>query len=78
MTCDDQVNFIRGKNMCFNCLWRGHRSVDCNKPPQCGKCTTKHHALIHFDRPPSEGSVVVNRVCSANVDVESGANDVSE
>ena len=78
MPCDNKVNFIRQNNMCFNCLWKGHRSSDCRKPPQCGECTSKHNALIHIDRPSQGGSVSVDHGSSgANVDVKSSTNDVS-
>ena len=33
MSCENKVKFIRENSMCFNCLWKGHRSVDCRKPP---------------------------------------------
>ena len=50
----ERVNFIKQNRLCFNCLIRNHNSRDCRKRPQCPKCKTKHHALVHFEKLKSE------------------------
>ncbi|KAK2578491.1 hypothetical protein KPH14_002052 [Odynerus spinipes] len=35
-------------NVCFNCLWSGHRASDCNRG-RCKICRRAHHTLLHTD-----------------------------
>ena len=61
---DDRVTFIKQNRLCFNCLIRGHTTKQCYKSPQCPKCKTRHHVLVHVEK------------CSDNND-RSGQSDIS-
>ncbi|XP_065092430.1 uncharacterized protein LOC135713271 [Ochlerotatus camptorhynchus] len=47
MTVDQRQDKLKAMNLCFNCLRKGHRSAAC---PSCGKCSKKHHTLVHFEQ----------------------------
>ncbi|XP_058837137.1 uncharacterized protein LOC131693385 [Topomyia yanbarensis] len=40
---------VRERNVCFNCLRRGHRSIDCSSDKSCQKCKRRHHSLLHAE-----------------------------
>lgn len=39
--------FLRGKNVCFNCLQSGHFVSSCPSSGRCRTCRAKHHTLLH-------------------------------
>ncbi|XP_062558044.1 uncharacterized protein LOC134222916 [Armigeres subalbatus] len=42
---------VKQAGLCFNCLRRGHRTVDCNSDKSCKSCKRKHHSLLHEEKP---------------------------
>ncbi|XP_062541819.1 uncharacterized protein LOC134209806 [Armigeres subalbatus] len=42
---------VKQADLCFNCLRRGHRTVDCNSDKSCKSCKRKHHSLLHEEKP---------------------------
>ncbi|XP_062538935.1 uncharacterized protein LOC134207229 [Armigeres subalbatus] len=49
MSVDERLRLVREKQVCFNCLRRGHRSTDCRSNKSCSKCKRKHHTLLHAE-----------------------------
>ncbi|XP_058840546.1 uncharacterized protein LOC131696033 [Topomyia yanbarensis] len=47
----NQYTKVKQAGLCFNCLRRGHRTVDCNSDKSCKSCKRKHHTLLHDDKP---------------------------
>ncbi|XP_062713663.1 uncharacterized protein LOC134290521 [Aedes albopictus] len=47
---------VKQAGLCFNCLRRGHRTVDCNSERSCKSCKRKHHSLLHDDKPVQQSS----------------------
>ncbi|XP_058446018.1 uncharacterized protein LOC131427111 [Malaya genurostris] len=58
----ERYNKVKQSGLCFNCLRRGHRTVDCKSEQSCKVCRRKHHSLLHEEKAPipkqSEVSVV--------------------
>ncbi|XP_055643539.1 uncharacterized protein LOC129779832 [Toxorhynchites rutilus septentrionalis] len=44
---DERLKMVRDKRVCFNCLRRGHRGLDCPSSKCCSKCQRRHHSLLH-------------------------------
>ncbi|XP_055622822.1 uncharacterized protein LOC129766324 [Toxorhynchites rutilus septentrionalis] len=44
---DERLKMVRDKRVCFNCLRRGHRGLDCPSYKSCSKCKRRHHSLLH-------------------------------
>ncbi|UYV65679.1 hypothetical protein LAZ67_3005061 [Cordylochernes scorpioides] len=42
--------------LCFNCLRKGHFSWNCRLNQRCKVCKGKHHTMIHYDKPSTEGA----------------------
>ncbi len=40
-------SYIEARGTCYNCMRTGHLSGQCDKPPGCDQCQTKHHRLLH-------------------------------
>lgn len=55
LSAEDRLKMVRDKQVCFNCLRRGHRSGECKSNKTCSKCKRKHHTLLH-----TEGGSVQN------------------
>ncbi|XP_062714046.1 uncharacterized protein LOC134290850 [Aedes albopictus] len=47
LSAEDRLKMVRDKQVCFNCLRRGHRSGECKSSKTCSKCKRKHHTLLH-------------------------------
>lgn len=52
-------SFLKGKNVCFNCLRNGHLSSSCASTGRCRTCKRKHHTLLHGS-PPDGNSFKAN------------------
>lgn len=48
LSITDRSNAVKTLGICFNCLRRGHRSLECTLS-KCKKCHKKHHTLLHSD-----------------------------
>lgn len=46
-------DWVKTKELCFNCLSPNHRSGDCPSQHRCRECSAKHHTLLHEPRVPS-------------------------
>ena len=46
-----RTEFVKSKNLCFNCLRQGHFSSTCSSQGFCkvSECGKRHHSLIHPD-----------------------------
>ncbi|XP_062542508.1 uncharacterized protein LOC134210476 [Armigeres subalbatus] len=40
---------VRERNVCFNCLRKGHRSAECSSDRCCQRCKRRHHSLLHAE-----------------------------
>ncbi|KAH8373686.1 hypothetical protein KR200_000575, partial [Drosophila serrata] len=47
MTVVERSNIIRRKQLCLNCLARGHQQRDCPSAHSCLTCRKRHHTLLH-------------------------------
>ncbi|XP_062710030.1 uncharacterized protein LOC134288640 [Aedes albopictus] len=61
MTVSDRMEMTKKRNLCFNCLKRGHRVVS-----GCGK---RHHTLLHFEEVSSEQPVPIRSAAEQQEDV---------
>ncbi|KAJ0169346.1 hypothetical protein K1T71_015230 [Dendrolimus kikuchii] len=43
----DRSEFVRSKNLCYNCLIEGHSAWKCRVPSSCRICKRRHHSLLH-------------------------------
>ncbi|KAH8361200.1 hypothetical protein KR200_006411, partial [Drosophila serrata] len=63
MTVVERSNIIRRKQLCLNCLARGHQQRDCPSAHSCRTCRRRHHTLLH---PRSCSSTLVSCSHSSN------------
>ena len=45
----DRSEFVKKKQLCFNCLQIGHSVKFCSCKTRCEKCQKKHNKLLHFE-----------------------------
>ncbi|XP_065088026.1 uncharacterized protein LOC135709560 [Ochlerotatus camptorhynchus] len=57
----DRYNTLRRIGACFNCLQKGHRTVECSSEHSCKKCNKRHHTFLH----PNETSTKKSEAPSA-------------
>ncbi|XP_065074999.1 uncharacterized protein LOC135698793 [Ochlerotatus camptorhynchus] len=50
MTVDQRQDKLKATYLCFNFQRKGHRSASCPSNKSCGKCSKKHHTLVHFEQ----------------------------
>lgn len=43
----ERSEFVREKNLCYNCLSPGHLAVRCRLRVSCKVCHKRHHSLLH-------------------------------
>lgn len=48
LSITDRVKLVTNKNLCLNCLRKGHTTSDCYFGP-CRQCHKKHNSLLHMD-----------------------------
>lgn len=46
LSAEDRLKMVRDKQVCFNCLRRGHRSGECKSSKTCSKCNTMDRHVI--------------------------------
>ncbi|UYV69790.1 hypothetical protein LAZ67_7000738, partial [Cordylochernes scorpioides] len=51
-----KLNVVKSHKLCFNCLRKGHFSWNCMLNQRCKVCKGKHHTMIHYDKPSTEGA----------------------
>ncbi|XP_062707819.1 uncharacterized protein LOC134288104 [Aedes albopictus] len=56
-TVKQRMDLVREKNVCFNCLRKGHRVTDCLSERSCTKCGRRHHTLLHSVDGPVDSKV---------------------
>ncbi|UYV84755.1 hypothetical protein LAZ67_X003341, partial [Cordylochernes scorpioides] len=56
MPLKEKLNVVKGHKLCFNCLGKGHFSWNCRLNQRCKVCKGKHHTMIHYDKPSTEGA----------------------
>lgn len=49
LSVPQRLDKVRERNVCFNCLKRGHRGADCPSERTCQKCKRRHHSLLHAE-----------------------------
>ncbi|XP_073944568.1 uncharacterized protein [Choristoneura fumiferana] len=42
-----RYEYVKNKNLCFNCLVPGHSASRCRVPVSCRICQRRHHSLLH-------------------------------
>ncbi|UYV74269.1 K02A2.6-like, partial [Cordylochernes scorpioides] len=56
MPLKEKLNLVKSHKLCFNCLRKGHFSWNCRLNQRCKVCKGKHHTMIHYDKPSTEGA----------------------
>ncbi|XP_062542196.1 uncharacterized protein LOC134210184 [Armigeres subalbatus] len=49
LSVSQRIAKVKERNVCFNCLRRGHRVSDCSSKKSCSKCNRRHHSLLHLE-----------------------------
>lgn len=49
MNITKRYQFVKEKNLCFNCLSNSHQSMNCTSKSRCKTCQKAHHSMLHFD-----------------------------
>lgn len=64
-----EARFEKAKQLgiCFNCLQKRHRTIDCKSKWKCSICDKRHHYLLHFVKK----ECITNEVTDTNVAIES-------
>ena len=39
---------VRNLKLCYNCLNKDHKNVQCNFEKQCNQCTRRHNRVLHY------------------------------
>lgn len=47
LSVSERIAKVKESRVCFNCLRRGHRSLNCSSKSSCSKCHKRHHSLLH-------------------------------
>ena len=49
LNLEEKKNFVKEKQLCWNCLSKGHKIKDCASTTKChiDSCNKKHHTLLH-------------------------------
>lgn len=74
MSVIERNNYVKSKNLCFNCMSTGHSALKCRLPMTCRICRRRHHTLLHSTR--SEEAVAHTSV--ANIQPQSSNTNVEE
>ena len=53
---EDKLKMVQSKGLCYNCLRKGHTASECSSQYKCRTCGSKHHTLIHQQRPRGDES----------------------
>lgn len=62
MSPNDRYNFVKNKNVCYNCLNVGHDIRYCRSNYSCQSCNKRHHTLLHFESKPANS----NQACAVS------------
>ncbi|XP_058816629.1 uncharacterized protein LOC131679895 [Topomyia yanbarensis] len=65
MSVPQRLAKVRERNVCFNCLRKGHRGLDCPSNRTCVKCQRKHHSLLHADSQPFKAAEIPDETKSS-------------
>lgn len=49
LSVSQRIANVKEKQICYNCLRRGHRVKDCSSKKSCTKCHQRHHSLLHLE-----------------------------
>ncbi|XP_035890577.1 uncharacterized protein LOC118507144 [Anopheles stephensi] len=67
----DRQSAVNGKELCGNCLQKGHFAKSCRSRYTCQQCKKKHHTLLHFvedaKQPCEKGSSDSSIMAAAHV-----------
>jgi Protein of unknown function (DUF1759)/Putative peptidase (DUF1758) len=55
LNVQQRFDFVKGQNLCCNCLQDGHRSNAC-KSSSCKTCDGRHHTMLHFGGQTATGN----------------------
>ncbi|XP_062713174.1 uncharacterized protein LOC134290145 [Aedes albopictus] len=70
MTVSDRMEMTKKRNLCFNCLKRGHRVGQCrSRACTVSGCGKRHHTLLHFEEISSEQPVPIRSAAEQQEDV---------
>ncbi|XP_026745741.1 uncharacterized protein LOC113507087 [Trichoplusia ni] len=51
----ERREFVKTKQLCFNCLVPGHSAFKCKVPVSCRLCHRRHHSLLHETKIKQQG-----------------------
>ena len=69
MTPDQKQSHVRSHNLCFNCLYPGHKIKNCKNTGKCHKCST----IVHREIP----AVIANQTSATTQDSRKASDTVS-
>lgn len=52
----DRYKAQREKELCSNCLFKGHPVNECRSKGSCRLCMERHHTLLHYDKKPTDAN----------------------
>lgn len=55
-TVEQRREFVKNKNLCFNCLIPNHIVYKCKQKRKCRVCGRKHHSLLHEGKETTQES----------------------
>ena len=73
MTPDQKQSHVRSHNLCFNCLYPGHKIKNCKNTGKCHKCSKSHHTSLHREIP----TVTANQSSATTQDSRKASDTVS-
>ena len=68
---EDRKKLVNEKSLCFNCLFPGHRIVQCTLKMTCRKCKMRHNFLQHWESRPQE---ILNEQSSTSLQADERRN----
>lgn len=67
---DERCQYIKQRNLCFNCLAPGHSARLCRLKMSCRICHKRHHTLTHQSRPMTSSNQPVNNIQVNHTEIE--------
>lgn len=71
----ERGDFVKGNNICFNCLGPNHSVKFCRLPFKCRICNKRHHTLLHQKSITSEVQTKAHHSKIEDEDEENNANE---
>ncbi|GFY42411.1 integrase catalytic domain-containing protein [Trichonephila inaurata madagascariensis] len=63
LSVQGRSDFVKTKNVCFNCLTQFHSVKTCKSKFRCKKCKKPHHSLLHIENVRAKGRDRALQMC---------------